>query len=201
MSIPSHVSPSPSASPSNPLTPNTDPPISSPVDRHQELRAVSHHEASHAVVALRLGVHVDHVTIFPKGGTVGGTAFAPAGQIVVTSKLPVREQKDYARRRGIVDICGRIGEELATGAWDTQGARGDLADLDQCLRELESSPTSRLAIRHDLEQEARRLVDANWASIRAVATALVHEETLSGARVAEIASIRSERSVCPPTGR
>ncbi len=166
----------------------------------EELQAVAMHEAAHAVLALRLGLAVDHVTIQATGSAAGLTRIMPR------DLLPGR---DALEAQVVATLAGRACEQCFVKGGPTAGAVTDLRDATRIVAAMHASyglgatlahraapEEADMLLRIDpglariVEQDLRRLmvrtealVRAHEAAIRAVAAALIARRTLVGDEV------------------
>ena len=137
------------------------------------------HEAAHAVIALELGVSVEEATIDPCGTTGhvkhGETTAEQEAMIAMAgpmadAKTGVDYDMDWAREKGEVwELLPEVAEE-----------RGIELDPEDRTEQLKAS-------RDELASEVRRLLKKRWASIHAVAEALITHRTLDGTAIQHIA--------------
>jgi cell division protease FtsH len=159
------------------------------------------HEAGHAVLALRLGLGVDHVTLQARGAAAGHTRVVPRSFMADRAALEAQV---------VVILAGRAADELH-GA-PTAGAFADLHEATRLITAIHASfglgaslahrvmpedaekllrfdPKLAAVVEGDLRRlmaRAAALVQAHEKVIRDVAAALVARRTLVGEEVAEI---------------
>jgi hypothetical protein len=114
----------------------------------------ANHEAAHAVVARALGIDVVSVTIEPHGR-------------VVFDRMPAARHEHV-----LMFMAGPIGATIFAGKPDVLGR---LSDAEQVHEEMRALGTS--AHRWNVYQAAaRRLVRANWPTIRTVVAELLRHD-------------------------
>src|SRR4051812_31088693 len=112
------------------------------------------HEAAHAVVAGRVGIHVIAVEIRPNDPTWGGLTY------------PFHGKHNTTRQSIIMQYAGMYATQRKFGM--TKGNENDLRQI----RELAES--DRLVMELPaMQKEAQELVDNEWEAIEAVATELL----------------------------
>jgi ATP-dependent Zn protease len=139
------------------------------------------HEAGHAVAARELGLAVRYATIVPEPGSLGHIRYY---------EWPLTQQPDVrwtpavrirCENSIIVALAGPTAEQRHTDRWDHVGASGDYeAAADMALRVCVTSESSD-AYMAWLGIRTNELIDQQWASIHAVATALLKRSRI-GAR-------------------
>jgi len=171
-----------------------------PADERSEadIRTVALHEVGHAIVAHRLGLNVDRVSILPEGQS-GGHTRARLPSIVPT----------WPKIRDLVTVSlgGRAADMLLNGAANA-GAENDLATatsmlvaaferqgLGEGLAHVPELRSRRLGIAKAVEeqlglllQRAADLLQADRAAALALADRLVVERLLSGSDVTQALS-------------
>jgi len=95
-----------------------------------EKRAVAHHEAGHAIVALALpdGGPVRRISIVGRGGSLGSTQVVPEDEKVVWSKSELEQRLTYL-------MGGRAADELV-GGQPTTSAKEDLRQATDLARRM-----------------------------------------------------------------
>jgi cell division protease FtsH len=176
-------------------------------------RITAWHEAGHTTVSLMLehASKPERVSIVPRGGAGGATWFAGD-----------EDEHFQTRREACANLAvsygGRAGEEILLEGDYTQGASGDIAQATRLAehmvfewgmseyglvrvekdRLLERDDTAHRAVRELLEdaiQEARRVLFENHDILKAVAEALLENETLGRDELDEIkSSVLQKRS-------
>ena len=132
-------------------------------------QCIAHHEAGHAVAAIRLGVILDRAT---------------------SDHCFIWHPRDRASLENVLVILlsGFAAEQrFAPAALQLQVYRdtgGDFADAQTVLLEMGGDPSNGDLGRY--VQRAKELVEQNWFAIRCVAARLRYEGDLDGYRVREI---------------
>ncbi len=101
----------------------------------EKRRLVSIHEASHALVALKIGDYdsVRTVSIIPRGKTGGVTVFSPDDSRLDSGLV----SREYLENQIAVALGGRIGEEIVFGYKKvTTGASSDIAMVQNIARHM-----------------------------------------------------------------
>ncbi|MBD2747305.1 AAA family ATPase [Microvirga sp. BT688] len=168
-----------------------------------ELRCVALHEAAHAVLALRLGLEVAHVTIQASGVAEGHT------RIASRNFMPGRA---LLEAQAVATLAGRAADQTLGAQGANAGAVADLQEATKLIAGIHASLglgstlTHRIAfdeagtlLRFDaklamiVEDELQRLlalavtlVRTHESAIRAVAAALMSRRTLGGDEVTQI---------------
>lgn len=158
----------------------------------RRLAVVAHHEAGHAVAAIRLGRAVASLTTIPDymvaepydgciflasvGGRSGGLARSFAVANIIVSLAGPAAQRRFRPRSGVAD-----------------SARGDHDDCDRLAGVISCDMASENALRRHCAIEARALVKANWAAVKAVAEAAMHDRILSGTTIRAIVDLVDEK--------
>ena len=136
---------------------------------------IAHHEAGHAVAALRLGVPVHHVTIDPEnddGGIVLGHVRFLGGD---------KDPPSLSHRLLLVSLSGPAAQRrFAPRSPIRMNGRSDFEHA-RCESELvSSSPTAARSLTRWAECESRSFVEREWPLIQNVAALLIERRTLSG---------------------
>jgi ATP-dependent Zn protease len=144
--------------------------------------SIAYHEAGHAVVAHRLGVEVEHVTIVPDHTCHGHCAHADLF-------CARGHGSDRANLERAIQIC--LAGPLAQ-AWllrryfdRRRGGRQDYDCASGLARYLAGSAGEREFLRYQ-ERRTQALVDHLWSDIERVAQALLERDHLSGTEVKDI---------------
>ncbi len=174
----------------------TDPLATRPADADSEaasdprLAHTAHHEAAHAVVAVRLGIRLEYVSIAPEPAEHAGQDGARG----TVAELPTDEARGLVERLNRpgpfqaeagdpMSVGDRVRFALAGPAADRRhlgrsdiGGRGDLATA-QWLRDRVGFSEDEFA---RLEEYAEAMVERDWPAIEAVAQELLRVVRLSG---------------------
>lgn len=145
--------------------------------RKREL--VAYHEASHAVVAYRLGYKPTFVTIRAFQGAQGRVELRRI--YTYRHKPPTRRQ---IRADMAIALAGPIGEAIRICQMPPRvrqdlekdfvaGCAGDFCDVDDALLLLSADPDETQAFRTTVDEQVRALVRADWSSIVFIARALM----------------------------
>ena len=153
----------------------------------KELRATAYHEAGHTIMRLELGRRVTHVTIKPKGDTLGHVRHRPP-------KVDVEWfWADWATRRWtetaiMVALAGPEAEKRLMGRRNNIGASGDDAWVAELAIRAIVGDEERNAYLRWLELRVRDFVAFSqfWVQVESVAAALLERETLTGKEVDQI---------------
>jgi ATP-dependent Zn protease len=141
-------------------------------------RAVAFHEAGHAVVAYRLGVEVEYVTIVPdhfaRAHVALGDLFWAHGRGSDRANL---------ERAIKIDLAGPLAEVRALGR--RRGGRTDYERASGLARYLAGAAGEREFLRH-MERRIRALIECYWSEIERVAAALLERDELRGAEVKDV---------------
>ena len=145
-------------------------------------RSIAYHEAGHAVVAHRLGVEVEHVTIVPdhtsRGHITHGDLFCTHGR-----------GSDRANLERAIAIClaGPLAQAWLLRRYSERrcGGRQDYDCASGLARYLAGSAGEREFLRCQ-ERRTHALVEQYWNEIELVARALLERDQLSGAEVKHI---------------
>ena len=139
-----------------------------------ELRITAHHEAAHAVIALRLGLIFDHVTAIPDDdaqtdGALHWTDLQSAGDLEISSEVDA-----------IVLLAGPFAEARLLKMSLHEVLAGDAAGDDrEALATLGLDDEQFVAA----SREALALVEQDWPVIERVAEALLEYQALDFAAV------------------
>lgn len=173
-----------------------------------DLEVVAAHESGHAVAHVVLGVPLRSVTIVPEEGSLGN---ASAGELpsaviewlslgpTVWTPVPLAI-RDRMERMIMVTLAGEIAQERATGT--TEGSRSNIehpehgtvlvdgdwhaaVEMASAISVDNSEVDGYLAWLH---ARTKTVIGHHevWASVEAVASALLSKKTLSGRRVRQI---------------
>jgi len=167
---------------------------------------VAYHEAGHAVAALALGVGLDPEGVTLKDG--GHTYIKPPEKSVCDSincGSITPSVKEKAEAWPACSLAGPIVEKLLQEEGApcaakiepfSEEARKDLKQVAVDLRKLNpNNPKGEKADKERLWVETKRLLTCpeRWASVEALAEALLAEKTISGERAEEIVKEASQR--------
>lgn len=145
-------------------------------DRKKRL-ATAHHEAGHAIAAIRMGLGVSRVGIYP-----ATTERTYSGEC-----QPARQGDDF--RYIVFVLAGLIAGRRFDGRASDFGASGDRA----IIREVLSNRYRRTVVSLDVpivrkaRLQAESIVSENWPEVTAVANELMANIELSGDAVRDIA--------------
>ncbi|MFC4174031.1 AAA family ATPase [Microvirga sp. GCM10011540] len=186
----------------------------------EERREVALHEAGHAVLALRLGLEVAHVTVQAGGRAAGHTRIMPPGGL--PDRLALEAQV-------VATLAGRAADQVL-GRGPTAGAVADLCEATRLVTAIHASfglgatlahrvahEEAEILLRYDprlsalVEADLQRLMGQAVAlvrrhdeAIRTVAGALLARTTLVGDEVARIlarAPVPARAGTHPPQGQ
>jgi ATP-dependent Zn protease len=144
-------------------------------------RSIAYHEAGHAVVAYRLGIEVEHVTIVPdhdsRGHFVHADLFCAPG---------CGSDRANLERAIKISLAGPLAQARLLRRLDRRrGGRQDYDCASGLARYLAGSAGEREFLRYQ-ERRTHALVDHFWNEIELVAQALIERDQLSGAEVKDI---------------
>jgi ATP-dependent Zn protease len=140
--------------------------------------ALAYHEAGHAVIGVRLGLRLQHVTIRESPETYGLAHFKSV------------RPKDF-EKRAITTIAGLLAEKKHLGL---NGNLGNSAEYRSLISEMDGQAQ---AWRNLMRKHARELVNERWVEIEKVAVALLEREILTGRQVWKIICQRLDRTMMP----
>jgi ATP-dependent Zn protease len=151
--------------------------------------ATAYHEAGHAVMGCVLGRYPQSVDIFRDAhGNAGHTRFDSDYPACMERWFDESEEKRrYLRVRVLIDFAGTVAHDLKAG--DRLQDSGDQQDYQCAKRIVEESMSwdndydgylARLKI------ETREYLVTHWASVEAVATALLRNSTLLRAEIIDL---------------
>ena len=162
-------------------------------------KRVAYHEAGHAVAcwALRRGFH--HVSIESKrktAGRVGHRAWQLESLKGIESRLDARIKR-LAHREILIDMAGHEAERHYCGEEAdcdcSQEERDSIVYLALRLANEDTKEAQALLALHRIK--AKKLVQANWPQVEAIARALVDSKWLMAHRVRQICrDVREENS-------
>jgi hypothetical protein len=149
-----------------------------------ETRALSYHEAGHAVVAMTCGVVVHYATTEARYSDLGHVLHAPIGTMTIEDGVLITLAGPAAQRR-FFPYLRWFSEDLEDhmGRHDTAQARGLLRVLYGSDNAMADGITEALA---RWRGRADRLVERHWPWIAAVARALEQRQRLSGDEIARL---------------
>jgi len=138
--------------------------------------ATAYHEAGHAVMGCVLGRYPQSVDIFrDTHGNVGHTRFDSYYPACMKRWFDESEEKRrYLRVRELIDFAGTVAHDLKSG--DRPQDAGDQQDYQSAKRiveELMSWDNDYDGYLAQLKIETRKYLVTHWASVEAVATALL----------------------------
>jgi hypothetical protein len=155
--------------------------------RSSVLRATAFHEAGHVVAAWRQGVRVYRVTIVPTDGFMGRIdhqTVLRGNRLDLNSSDRVRGNAD---RRIIICLAGpeaqRRHRPCSWRAWHGRDDHTTAVDLALRMHGCEKAAATHL---RRLGQRSRDLVTASWASVEAIAEALLDRGTLNQIAISAI---------------
>lgn len=169
-------------------------------DRIDQLIAskVAYHEAGHVVMAHVFGISVYEATMVPKGTSAASVLYDAVegedagivegiveGIVLLAGKAAARL---YAERSGILE--GKYGEAYLKDV--EEGARGDLRKAKRIAnpdgRRTKAAKQAERTFLEGCESRAREALGGRWEAVEDVASALLKEYRLDGARLREILS-------------
>lgn len=174
-------------------------------------RSTAYHEAGHAVAAHALGLGTVAVSVEPKGDAIGWHQMPDANVDHLNSAMRVLahleipglgdcrfETDDEAaavlRQHLLLIQGGEVAQRRAVPTsyrhHHVDSDHGHIIDLALLLTG--GNPDAVEVLDAELRAEAERLLDKHWASVEAVAAALLEHGSLTGAQVAAIVNERSE---------
>jgi hypothetical protein len=142
----------------------------------ERLKRVAFHEAGHAAAALSFGLEVTSVDI----------VFCPdsLGYFHYMEPVPLASGglTRWCARRAVICLAGIEAEWKFSGVWNEEGASVDLEDVDKLARRLFRDSSRQTAWKAEMKARTIRLLDdaGNWASVYAIAAALMLKPTLDG---------------------
>ncbi len=143
----------------------------------------AYHEAGHAVIAFRCGVTPDGAVMVGYHGNAVASVrhradIDPISQCVI-SVAGLLAETMYAEREGLLAECDGLDKDIRAGA------RGDLRRIADVFG---ARSYSRLPkkLRESLERDVRNRLEERWATVEAIASALLKEYRLDRARLTEI---------------
>jgi ATP-dependent Zn protease len=144
-------------------------------------RSIAYHEAGHAVVAHRLGVEVEHVTIVPdhtsRGHFVHADLFCARG---------LGSDRANLERAIAIYLAGPLAQARLLRRLDRRrGGRQDYDCASGLARYLAGAAGEREFLRYQ-ERRTHALVEHYWNEIELVAQALIKRDQLSGPEVKDI---------------
>lgn len=147
-----------------------------------EREQVAHHEAAHAVLAIRAGIGVSGgIDLDAPTSVDGAFGQAAVNLLMLDDSLPVEEQKlDLARNLSII-CAGAASDALITGATPLEALEAQPGDYSVALQHARSSSmvesdeeafyvVTELGLSHAIKEVARVEV---WAAIERIATAVI----------------------------
>jgi ATP-dependent Zn protease len=154
---------------------------------HEE--ATAYHEAGHSVVGAVRGRAPISVTIIPAGDVVGKNEFPKDERPEFANHLgDSPEKRRYIETRILTEVAGTVAHDLRFP--NRPHDAGDAHD-ERCARNLMEQNAGWADAYRDsylvqLQETARRLLQANWPWVEAVASALIERKTISTPEVMEL---------------
>jgi hypothetical protein len=143
----------------------------------------AYHEAGHAVIAFRCGATPDDATMVGYHGSAIASVRYRAGldpiSECVISIAGLTAETMYAEREGLLAECDGLDKDIRSGA------RGDLRRVADVLGARSYSRLSK-KLRRNLERMVRNDLEERWATVEAIASALLREYRLDRTRLTEI---------------
>jgi hypothetical protein len=143
---------------------------------------IAHHEAAHAVLAIRAGVGVSGgIDLDAPTSVDGAFGQAAVNLLVLDDSLPVNEQRlDLARNLSII-CAGAASDARITGAKPLEALEAQPGDYSLALQHARSSSVveseeeakhvvTEVGLSHAVKEVARAEV---WAAIKRIATAVI----------------------------
>ena len=158
----------------------------------KSVERTAYHEAGHVVAACLLNLEQHGATIVPEG-EIAGQAYAPLMD-AMRYEWPEGEA-DYLKRHLIVLFAEmKAVERVMAPLADPEEPNLDISDLesdygqaaDVVLNVAGPSEEEQLELSRWAQEEAESLLNANWAAVEAVASALLEHRTLSGTQCKKI---------------
>ncbi len=140
------------------------------------------HESGHAVACVRLFHRLDHVTIV---GTSNYRGYMKGVDADWQDK-PHRQQRSHIAKIATITLCGGAAVEKLIGSMRGVEMREDIAALHELLESVAETEDEMDRFTDRCWEQARRLVRTEWDAIRAVASALKENKTLTGGEVGAI---------------
>lgn len=141
-----------------------------------EKRATAYHEAGHAVAYILLDRKFDYVTIVPGGGFAGHLS---GGQYEGKVKRLINKEV-------IILLAGEVAEQICLGMDGGSflgGGSNDMIQAEECISRAYRDYDVAMERMRELQQETWGLLMQNEKAIKAVATALMKQKTLTHAQV------------------
>ena len=154
----------------------------------ERLERTAYHEAGHAVAENHYAGKIKTVSIIPKDDTLGRMrAKNPfAGKPLDTVRITPHLEKKI-RDQIVVSLAGGVAEFLFAGRKCHVGASGDYhnaVDLAERLHGFNTAVTEKYL--DYLYAVAKNLMESRWKAVQALATALMEENEIDGARALDI---------------
>ncbi len=131
-----------------------------------DARLVAFHEASHSVVALRLGFTCEYVDI--KKRIIPNGPDPNVGKVIWGTCKTIAAPHHTERDHHLVDLAGGVGEAIFSGV----PAVGDAGE--------------RVVSEDGMREELTDTITESWPAVVEIAERLLQEKTLEGSTVAEI---------------
>jgi|SRR5262249_4488085 len=148
---------------------------------------LAHHEAGHAVVAYRLGVEVNFVTILPAHNKNDGHVAISRIDLFCGS-LGFRAKLERAIK---ICLAGPMAESLFYPRYRRRLGSYDYVCAFGLARYLADWGAAREFVRHQ-ERETKKLLNLYWKDVQQVAQALLEYDELTGIAVKDIIGPRQE---------
>lgn len=161
------------------------------------LKRTAYHEGGHAVVSVLTRRQVKKVTIVPDGETLGEVVhYGWPPSIIEDTATRASESKSrrWLFREMIIHHAGMIAEAKGTGGMTediVEWGGSDSSTLADYV--LQAFGDSQKKV-DQTKQETKKLLDAHWEAVEAIAAALLEHRTLSGKRVRAIVMENGGRS-------
>jgi hypothetical protein len=157
-------------------------------NQSHHMRAIAHHEASHAVVAAHYGSTIDHVWIadeWDENGHMGDCRFNhPLNDFIcnednMTTPENRRLLDKWNYECVVIALAGLPAEQRIKP--EATLSRGDREAVESTWKEKASAQRDNLV--REATKEAEAIVAANWHAIECVANALMEHRRLTGEKV------------------
>lgn len=164
------------------------------LDSPEARLTIAVHEAAHAVVAVRLDLPVNGVALRPPelpnadNGLGEDTFDSMAGSLGLSLPADYSDElyPELARSTIVTSLAGPLAEIRFSGSVDFMGSLADVTEA-AVTAEVLSGDRGAFALARECQRDASVIIERDWATILALAEALVEEPTggLDGDRVRE----------------